>query len=536
MSERKRLLMVTEDSDLATGYSTYSLEVLKRLAASGKYEVAELACYYDHDRRHPEVPWEVYPNTPKDRSLKPKYDSNHLNQFGLFSFNEVCLRFRPDVVFAIRDAWMDEFIARSPFRRHFRLALMPAVDSVPQHEVWISSYMEADAVLGYTDWGADVLRGAGGGLINVAGTASPGVDLDVFRPMDKAAVRGSFGMDGDMIVVGAVMRNQPRKLFPNLIDAFGRFIAAAPTEVSNRSYLYLHTSYPDGGWDIPALIKRSRVSHKILLTYVCRKCAAAFPSLFQDVRNFCIRCGGPAILPNVKASVDRETLARIFNTFDVKVQYANCEGFGLPMIEAAACGVPVMAVDYSAMSDVVRKLDGFPIRPLTLQMDPGLGTYRAIPDDSHLVENLIGFFGEDAGRKAEMSATARRGVERHYTWDMAASAWMGVFDGLAPAEPWDSSARIVTPDENPPGFTGIDEMVRWYIRNYTGRADMAAGYLSMQYVRDLSNGFRIRDDGTGHDKQRVTDFGVDDMVREMRAINQNFNAWETRRATAAGKS
>ena len=41
------------------------------------------------------------------------------------------------------------------------------------------------------------------------------------------------------------------------------------------------------------------------------------------------------------------------NTFDLYVQYANSEGFGLPQVEAAGCGIPVASVDYSAMSSVV---------------------------------------------------------------------------------------------------------------------------------------------------------------------------------------
>ena len=34
----------------------------------------------------------------------------------------------------------------------------------------------------------------------------------------------------------------------------------------------------------------------------------------------------------------------------------------MPQVEAACCGVPVAAVDYSAMEDVVRHTNGYPIR------------------------------------------------------------------------------------------------------------------------------------------------------------------------------
>ena len=40
--------------------------------------------------------------------------------------------------------------------------------------------------------------------------------------------------------------------------------------------------------------------------------------------------------------------------FDVYVQTAGAEGFGMPILDAMACGTPVVAPDYSAMSEQVR--------------------------------------------------------------------------------------------------------------------------------------------------------------------------------------
>ena len=67
-------------------------------------------------------------------------------------------------------------------------------------------------------------------------------------------------------------------------------------------------------------------------------------------------------MSNVHNGVSNEYLSDIVNCFDVYLQYANSEGFGLPQVAAAACGVPVMSIDYSAMSSVVRKLGGTPLK------------------------------------------------------------------------------------------------------------------------------------------------------------------------------
>ena len=80
------------------------------------------------------------------------------------------------------------------------------------------------------------------------------------------------------------------------------------------------------------------------------------------------------------------------NCFDVYVQYANSEGFGLPQVEAAACGVPVMGTDYSAMESVLRKLGGTPIRPAALYKELETGCYRAVPNNELAAEKFHEFF------------------------------------------------------------------------------------------------------------------------------------------------
>ena len=52
--------------------------------------------------------------------------------------------------------------------------------------------------------------------------------------------------------------------------------------------------------------------------------------------------------------------------FDVYVQTAGAEGFGMPILEAMACGTPVIAPDYSAMSELVKDV-GIPLTPALSQ-------------------------------------------------------------------------------------------------------------------------------------------------------------------------
>ena len=61
-------------------------------------------------------------------------------------------------------------------------------------------------------------------------------------------------------------------------------------------------------------------------------------------------------VPNFSLSqpLTDEQLNRLYNLFDVTVLPSTGEGFGLPIIESFAAGVPVVATDCSACSELVR--------------------------------------------------------------------------------------------------------------------------------------------------------------------------------------
>jgi glycosyltransferase involved in cell wall biosynthesis len=535
----QRILFIGEFSELSTGYSTYHKELISRLHDTDKYEIAELACYVaENDERLAAVPWKCFGNGPAKRT--PEFDADQVAQFGQRRFDQTCLDFRPDVVVDVRDEYMLSFEQYSPFRRFFHHVIMPPVDSIPQHEKWLSTYVGSDRVLNYTDWSREVLEKEGGGLIKIAGVAPPGADLETFRPMDRAKLLRKFGFEPDVNIVGMAARNQQRKLYPNLIDAFRDFLKAADPAIAEKTYLYLHTSYPDVGWDIPHLIKNSGISHKILVTYKCRECNNVTPAFYQDARGACHACGGHECgLPNVKFGVDRLTLACIMNLFDVYIQYATNEGFGMPMVEAASCGIPVMATDYSAMSDVVRKLDGYPIRVANYQMEPGVGIYRAIPDNADLVRLLIDFFNLSPEERKRKGEAARHGVESHYTWDKTAAVWQDVFDSLLIrpiAETWESPTRIHQPLSPPKVFPSNETLVKWCIKHVLGRPEMTDSYLALRLIRDLNWGVTAQNvgeytsDDSGFDlSTRLRPFGADDMVAELRHMCEVNNQWEARR-------
>ena len=428
--------MVSEASFLSSGFGTYAREILKRLYASDKYEIAELACYGKvNDPKDSSIHWRYYANAVDNNDPRSKqYNSSMENQFGKWRFERVLLDFKPDVVIDVRDYWMNSYQEISPLRPYFHWAIMPTVDSAPQQEEWIDTYMHADAVFTYSDFGRDTLQEQSYNKIKYIDTTSPGVDLNVYKPLDnRNHIRKAFNLDSKFIV-GSIMRNQKRKLIPELLATLKQTIEKSKDknpELAKNLYLYLHTSYPDAGWDIPELLKEYEIGNRVLFTYSCKNCGLYRPMLYQHPTTYCSRCGQKSLsMPNVSNGLPEKDLNIVINTFDLYVQYAICEGFGMPQVEAAAAGVPIASVNYSAMMDVVNKLNGYPVRVNQYFKELETRAIRVYPDNNHLMQIIQEYHSMPDVLKEQKRHETRKLTERHYNWDDIAKKWENYLDNI----------------------------------------------------------------------------------------------------------
>jgi hypothetical protein len=174
-NKKLKILMVSEASFLSSGFGTYTKEILSRLYATDKYEIAEFACYGKvNDPKDKDIHWRYYANAVgSDDPRSKEYNSSMENQFGRWRFERVLLDFRPDVVIDIRDYWMNSYQQFSPLRPFFNWVLMPTVDSAPQQEDWIDTFLHADAIFTYSDFGRDTLADQSNNKINYIDTTSP---------------------------------------------------------------------------------------------------------------------------------------------------------------------------------------------------------------------------------------------------------------------------------------------------------------------------------------------------------------------------
>ena len=526
---------------LNTGYATYGREVLSRLYNSGKYELGEHASYIEHnDPRIQNLPWTVYANLPDSNSEEDKnnYLSKPSNQFGEWRFDDICIDMKPHIVMDIRDFWMCSHEYRSPLRPYYNWAIMPTVDAYPQNEEWLCTYADADGVFTYQDWSKNILDHEGGGRIKTLGAASPAAAPE-FVPLDQEAIKNHMGLN-DKMIIGTVMRNQRRKLFPDLFASF-RFLL---DETGREDVLlYCHTSYPDMGWDLPKLLLQYNLTSKVLFTYKCKDCKHIFPNYFNDVITDCPKCGNlSASFVSVQEGASNKDLSVIYSLFDIYVQYANSEGFGMPQLEAAACGVPVVAVDYSAMSDAIRKLGGEPIPLAALSLELETGCFRAVPDNNSLIKYLTGFIGLDIEVRQNMRVAARQAYLKHYNWDVTAQRWGQYFDNVdidIYEKKWISEPKYINiPSEYPDRISNKD-FARWLIVNLLQEPRFINSYMEARLIKDLNysvttpglSGMYFNDDSASPMFHKVNwqPFSRDIAFNHFCELAKRKNHWENKR-------
>ena len=507
--------MVSEASFLSSGFGTYAKEILKRLHDTNKYTIAEFACYGKvNDPKDKDIHWRYYANAvgPEDPRSK-EYNSSMENQFGRWRFERVLLDFKPDVVIDVRDYWMNSYQQFSPLRPYFHWILMPTVDSAPQQEEWIDTFLHADAIFTYSDFGRDTVKDQGNDKVKYVDTASPGVDLECFHPIqDRNQVKKLLGVE-DKFIIGSVMRNQKRKLVPELFAAFKQLLNEtheSDPETAKKLYLYVHTSFPDAGWDIPQLLKEYEVGNRVLFTYACKNCRFYRPMLFQHPIAHCPKCGNKSLqMPNVSNGLPSQDLNTVMNTFDLYVQYAICEGFGMPQVEAGAAGVPVMSVDYSAMNDVVHKIKGYPIKVNQYFKEMETKAIRVYPDNDDFVRIVKEYLKLPDILKQQKRHETRQLVEKYYNWDHIAKIWEKYLDNIdlvGIQGQWD---KPLAPIKNIPKMDGdinpYDNVVE-IVSKTLPHHQICTSKMLLNMIRDLDYGFTINGMQTeGYDIDHVRD-------------------------------
>lgn len=264
------------------------------------------------------------------------------------------------------------------------------------YTVWESTRIPADwqKPLGATDriwvpstWGRQVMIDNGFPARQVD-VVPEGVDATLFCP--DGPKTDAFG-DGPEFRFLNIGRYEDRKGTRLLIEAFdAEFGPDEPVKL----LVACHNSH-DKDYDLPAILRSIGIRHSHKLAFI----------------------------PPFKSF---ELVASLYRACDAFVSPFRAEGWGLPLIEAMACGLPVIATDYSAPRDFLGaesyRLKNHMVaidKPYFESIDGDYGVW-AEPDRDHLrvLMRTVYENREQACRRG-LQASAR--IRRTFSWDRAAA-------------------------------------------------------------------------------------------------------------------
>lgn len=288
---------------MTTGYATQTALILPRLRALG-HEVAVSATAGQEG--HPGS-WQGIPVFPKTFYADVGEDVvvNHYRTFGA------------DIVFTFLCTW----ILKYPMVwRAMRTVHLTPVDCEPMSAADYAVIADTGGTpAAISRFGETQMRKRGLDPLYLP----HGIDTHVFTPVkDRAAMRAEMNYDGKFVVGMNFMNNdRDRKNIDQALRGFAAFHAKHPDTI-----LAIHAIQilPEG-WNLPAFCRYLGIAD-----------AVSWSPQYEIVTGI----------------ISPKMMADWYAACDVVLNIGN-EGFGLPAVEAQACGTPVILGDWSTGPDLV---------------------------------------------------------------------------------------------------------------------------------------------------------------------------------------
>lgn len=296
--------------------------------------------------------------------------------------------FEADVIISLYDAWVIN-IAKLKTKW---LAWVP-VDHSPAPEAVVGALRKATRSIAYSEFGYDELKAAGVKNVNYI---PHGVDTQVFTPLARHEARSRLGLKDESYIVGMVGTNKgtpSRKCIPQALQAFKMF-----KQSHKEALMYLHT-------------EETGVHNGIRLKPILDSLDLGGDSLLLCDQYELARGG-----------FNDEYMRDIYNACDVLLSPSMAEGFGIPIMEAQACGTPVIATRFSSMTELVDGAGGELIGEFDLWWSPQ-GAWQAMPHVQGIMHGLDRAYLSRQKDEARNRAKARaRGMQYDFQ-TYVAPAW-----------------------------------------------------------------------------------------------------------------
>lgn len=325
VTDAPRVLILSDDFGLNTGFARVCRELIKGFKARG-YTIAQLAWFYYGnpgyaDRDVHQTEWGCF-----------RYPVTLESPFGASMLDSVIADFKPDVVLTVGDVWMTDYMPNAASRGKFYwLAYFP-IDAEPFPPPWVPWLADVEScgkAVPYSEFACDMIRKQAPDY-----ELEPvyfGVDCEIFHPLtpeERMEARKALGIAEDAFAVVTVDRNAPRKRYPMISE-----LMAAVMEEDPNIHWHMHCDpFQDVGGDLRG---------------VWRELGMVGPRSRHMTFSFA----------STQEGMSDPQLNAIYNLGDVTLKLA-MEGYGLSTIESMAAGVPVLAAEGSANTELINKSGG----------------------------------------------------------------------------------------------------------------------------------------------------------------------------------
>jgi glycosyltransferase involved in cell wall biosynthesis len=321
-------------------------------------------------------------------------------------------KYKVDYVHTLGDIWCYQYISKIPKTHNWKWLAHYVFDTENMVGFWNECVRNADISVVPSLISYNMLKHLKHKNIKYV---PHGVDTKVFKPAteeEKIELRKEMNIKPETFVIGMVAHNQYRKFINRLLDAFSLFHTKNPD-----SLLILHCSPKDiTGWDIPIILKDRGMLNCVLFTDKASKGVGDVQVPETEMRNFyCI--------------------------MDVHALSTGGEGFGVPLVEAMACGIPNVATAYTTPNeffceeiiepDGSKKLvpeRGFPI-PYTeveIHHTGGIWAKIGIPEMATAFQQIK----DNPGEAKQMGMKARKFAIQNYDIKVVKKEWQELYNNF----------------------------------------------------------------------------------------------------------
>lgn len=374
-----KILYCGDSPTVNTGFGVVSYNLLKRFHEKGH----EIVCLGINNYGDP------YDNEKYPYPIYPCEKGSPDNIFGTRKLWAIARDFKPDLIFFLNDPWVIEryLEAKNLDTPYLKTVAYFPIDGGPLKKTWAKNLAGLDAQICYSNFAEKIVAAAMGSRPDNLHQVYHGVDHRVFKPVNQQLARQKIGIPDSAFVIGMVARNQYRKRFDILAQAFAKFSEDKP-----EAKLYLHTAIKDIGYDIKDLIEQLNIGNKLILT--------------EDV--------------DAAHGVPEDFLNLIYNSFDVNCLISLGDGFGLPVAESMATGCPQLVSDHSCLKELVDGHGGLTVKNAGWLMNTnGINTWGGLSDVDDLVEKLQLLY-DNKELRIKLAEDGYKFISQDkFTWDFA---------------------------------------------------------------------------------------------------------------------